>query len=160
MVGRFATLLLLASQAVAGPTWRQPSAAEIGQKWRDPSPHRYAVVSADLDGDGMVDRARLMVATSGSGGALVVELGGEPPRSVVLERDGDPAWLNAKGVDAVRPGEYRTACGKGYWACGQGEPEVLTLSLPAIEYFTYESASSYFLYDGAKGTFQRVWISD
>ena len=64
------------------------------------------------------------------------------------------------GIVLLGPGKHRTACGKGYWDCGKGEPEVLDLKLPAIDYFTYESANSVFYWNKPSSSFQRVWMSD
>jgi hypothetical protein len=41
-----------------------------------------------------------------------------------------------------------------------GEPEVLNLRLPTIEFCVYESACSIFWWDVDKGQFQRTQISD
>ncbi len=43
----------------------------------------------------------------------------------------------AMGVDVAKPGEYKTACGKGYFACAEGEPAILRLNRPAIDYFKF-----------------------
>ncbi len=64
------------------------------------------------------------------------------------------------GIDLVRPGNYQTACGKGYWDCEKDEPELLTLAGPAIDFFKTESANSFFFFDAATHRFRRVWISD
>jgi hypothetical protein len=145
---------------LAAPRWRKPTAAEIGQTWRNQSPHHYAEVSADFDGDGRPDQARLMVATSGRQAALVVELGDSPAHEIVLDLLDDVAWLDTMGIDVVAPGKYPTACGKGYWKCERAEPAELTLHRPAIDYFRFESANSYFVYDSEAQRFQRIWMSD
>jgi len=64
------------------------------------------------------------------------------------------------GVDIVKPGHYKTACGKGYFECEKGEPEVLKLKQPAIDYFRFESANSFFFWDCNTNSFKRIWISD
>jgi hypothetical protein len=63
-------------------------------------------------------------------------------------------------IGLVPPGQYKTACGKGYWECESGEPEILDLKLPAIEFAKYESASSVFWWNRRAGAFRRTWISD
>jgi hypothetical protein len=68
--------------------------------------------------------------------------------------------LEEVGIDIVQPGEYRTACGKGYWKCGEGEPDKLTLDRPAISFFNFERASSFFFFDSATRSFLRIPISD
>jgi hypothetical protein len=147
--------------AIAAPTgWRSPTPAEVGQSWRKDSPHRYLAISADFDGDGKADRAELLVQASGSGAALVVTLARASKKPMILERLEDASWLDVMGIDVVAPGEYPTACGKGYWACGPGEPDRLKLERPGIDFFKVESANSFFVFDTKTQVFQRVWMSD
>jgi len=140
--------------------WRNPTKAEAGQAWRSGSSHRYLAIRADFDGDGRTDEAKLLVTTAGPGAALVVLLGGSGQGPIILERFDDALWLDVMGIDLVKPGQYRTACGKGYWKCETGEPEVLVLDRPAIDLFKEGSANSYFFFDPATRRFRRVWISD
>ncbi len=158
--GRVALMALAASQALAVGGWRLPSAWELGQEWRAASAHRYAAVAGDFDGDGQLDHARLMLGLDGHKGALVVQFGGTPTRSIVLDEVDDANWLDVMGIDLVTPGQFQTACGKGYWECASGEPEMLVVTLPAISYFAHESAESYFVFDRKKRAFRRVWMSD
>jgi len=65
----------------------------------------------------------------------------------------------AMGVDVVKPGKYETACGKGYWECEKGEPKILELKRPAINYFKLASANSFFFLDDKSNSFKRNWIS-
>jgi hypothetical protein len=45
----------------------------------------------------------------------------------------------------VKPGSYRTACGKGHGSgCAPGEPSTLTLERPSINYFEFDGSSSYY----------------
>ena len=64
------------------------------------------------------------------------------------------------GIETVLPGQYKTACGKGYWACEPGEPAILTLTAPAILFQRFESSSSIFWWNAGSGRFTRTWISD
>jgi hypothetical protein len=64
------------------------------------------------------------------------------------------------GIDTVTTGDYKTACGKGYWECKKSEPEILNLKHVAINYFKFESANSFFYWDDKTGSFKRIWISD
>lgn len=41
------------------------------------------------------------------------------------------------------PGSCQTACGKEYFECKEGEPEVIELVYPGISYFLEESANSF-----------------
>jgi hypothetical protein len=64
------------------------------------------------------------------------------------------------GISIAKPGTKPTACGKGYWKCGAGEPAELTLKRPGIDFFRFESASSTIYWDDAAGKFKRVQMSD
>ena len=152
--------ITLAATAGSLPGWRPPRAAEVDQAWRKDNPNRYVWIAADFDGDGHADRAELLVRDPAPGVALVVTLARDTRHPLVLEQSTDVAWLDAMGVDVASPGEYKTACGKGYSECQPGEPESLKLGTPAIEFFKVESASSFFVFEPARGRFKRVWISD
>ena len=168
MVGRALIMglsFLAAARAPESPTappkgWRYPTMAEISQDWRAVSPHKHALISADFDGDRMQDRAMLLVKANNMGAALVVILGRMPNKALVLEPLEDIGRLDVMGIEVVEPGQYETACGKGYFECEKGEPTVLSLKRPGINFFTSESASSYFYYDTKSRSFKRVWISD
>lgn len=142
--------------------WRHASGTEAGGEWRGRDRCRYRVVKADLDGDGIRDQAELLVSEGGA------EFG---PFAFLRQRDatyrvlrlGEPMpreYLEVMGIRAVKPGFYRTACGKGYVACGAGEPKAVRLKAWAIDVFTEESANSFFYWDGHAALFRRVWISD
>lgn len=69
-------------------------------------------------------------------------------------------YFEVMGIRAVKPGSYRTACGKGYAECERGEPRVLRLRNWSIDFFKEESANSFFYWDGRATAFKQVWISD
>ena len=58
------------------------------------------------------------------------------------------------------PGDYVTACAKGYWKCEPGEAEVVHLDLPGINYYQFEGTNSIFWWDAKAKLFKRTWISD
>ena len=134
---------------------------EVSQEWRDSSSHRFLRVSADFNGDGVTDEANLLVKEEGLRVALFARVSGGGASQVIMldELDGLEDFLTM-GIELTPPGEYETACGKGYWECAPGEPEVLILKNPAIDYFASESANSFFLWDVDTHSFQRIWISD
>jgi len=72
----------------------------------------------------------------------------------------DIAFLDVMGIAKVKPGEYETACGKGYWECGKDEPEKLKTKRDAVEFFKDESASSVYVYKPAKHKFISIATSD
>jgi len=77
-----------------------------------------------------------------------------------LKRLPDASVLEDVGVEIVQPGAYQTACGKGYWKCGEGEPDKLSLASPAIDLFVYEKAGSFLYFDPAIRGFREVLMSD
>jgi hypothetical protein len=56
------------------------------------------------------------------------------------------------------PGQYKTACGKGYWDCGSGEPEVVRLETPGVLFTKCEAYEV--IYYLEKNRFVPVFISD
>jgi len=44
--------------------------------------------------------------------------------------------------------------------CEPDEPEKLRLTMPALDFFAFESANSFFWWDENLQTFIRTWISD
>ena len=59
----------------------------------------------------------------------------------------DIAFLDVMGIGKVKPGQYETACGKGYWDCRKDEPKILSTKRDAVEFFKDESASSVYVYN-------------
>ena len=72
----------------------------------------------------------------------------------------DIAFRDVMGIAKVKPGEYETACGKGYWECGKNEAEKLKTKRDAVEFFKDESASSVYVYNSAKHKFISIASSD
>ncbi len=79
---------------------------------------------------------------------------------LLLETIKGKRMIETFGIELTKPGTYETACGKGYWECKKGEPEKLRLERPGIDFFKYESANSYFIWNDGKKKFDRIWISD
>ena len=164
--------LLLASTAYAEikitlpEGWRFPTEKELSYASRKDSSTKYAKVIADFNGDGINDEAFLLKSTKFSGEGLFVRLSKKQGgfRWVELDViDWGKQYPNVDltmGVDIAKPGEYKTACGKGYFECKEGEPEVLKLRRAAIDYFRFESANSFFVWDDKTAKFKRIWISD
>ena len=79
---------------------------------------------------------------------------------LLLETLDDKNTIEVMGIEVVRPGTYKTACGKGYWKCKKGEAHELKLHRAGIDFFRFESANSYFIWHAGKKKFERTWISD
>jgi hypothetical protein len=151
--------LAVAQELPAG--WRRPTSAESSDEWRQKSQTRFLAVTGDLDGDGKPDVAELLIDLSASQFALFVRLASTGK----WQRVGEPVaikWLDRFGIDLVKPGKYKTACGKGYGddACAHGEPEVLKLSTSAVDFFHTESSDSIVYWDVGKKAFRETLISD
>jgi hypothetical protein len=125
--------------------------------WRDVDADKYARVRADFDGDGKEDEARFLVNLTGDKYALFVSFGSGASVRLNVDRI---AGLEPMGLRVLSPGKYESACGKGYWECKKGEPDVLRLSKPAVVYFQNESAESVFYWFSSAKKFRRVWLSD
>ncbi len=121
-------------------------------------PDRFLTAIGDFNGDGVQDRALLLVRGSKLGVfvCLTTAQGCDWRRLEEM----DLAFIGVMGIAAVRPGKYKTACGKGYWECEKDEPALLVLKHDAIEFFKDESASSYYVFDRQKNTFVAIAISD
>src|SRR5277367_258050 len=139
--------------------WRRPISGETPGEWRQKSRARFLVVYGDFDGDGKPDTAELLVNPTSSKFALFVRLSSTHKWEPVSE-SADVKALDRCGIDLAKPGEYKTACGKGYSdnACAHGEPDVLKLSTPAIDFFYTESSDSIFYWDASTRAFREILI--
>ena len=155
-----AAFQLAPAEGVLPRGWRRPTTKEFDAEWRHKDPGNYLRAKGDFDGDGKEDVAELLVQRHGVSAGLFVWRAENPVALFLVKFD--KKWLGRQGIALVEPGEYRTACGKGYgdWACAHGEPEVLKLQNQAIDLFYEESADSIFYWDATRKTFVRVQMSD
>ena len=147
--------------------WRYPTTAELSDEpGRKDTPTKYIKVVADFNGDGIDDEAYLVKSTKFSGEGLLVRVSDKQKGYMWLTLatiDWGKKYPNVNlsmGIDIVKSGEYNTACGKGYYECEKGEPKVLKLKRPAINYFKFESANSFFFWDDKTAKFKSIGISD
>ena len=151
MILWLALSLVLHANAWPPAGWRLPTEADYSGDWlafRQDVPTPFHV-EADFNGDGVRDDAWILLRSTGVGWRVVARVSqkGAAARTCdLVEPDGD-ASAQYHGIALVKPGRYETACGKGYFECETGEPEVLDLKRPAIEFFKYESASSIFFWE-------------
>jgi len=160
MLGLMMVLGSLTIAAMPSPKdWRAPQDIETQQDWRNTDKNRFLVALADFDGDGVQDEARLMVRNDGKAQGLIV-WSSAFNSTIVLNEDPGHRLFEAMGIAVAKPGKYLTACGKGYFDCGTGDPVEIVLSKPAIDYFKEGSANSFYWWDNQKKAFTRTWISD
>jgi hypothetical protein len=142
--------------------WRKATLAEATGDWRKKSSTRFLVVKADFDGDGKQDTAELLVDLPGKRFGLFVKLAAAPDWQPLDSGQGDVKDLANIGIDGVKPGKYKTACGKGYgdYACSHGEPELLELPRPAVDFFYSESSDFIFYWNARANKFVKIQMSD
>lgn len=139
--------------------WRLPMKKETAGTWRDQDPLRFLTVEGDFDGDKKQDAMKLLVERKSRKLGLFVWWGKTKSRPSEVHKEERSDAISEMGVRLIRPGDQKSACGKGYFEC-RNSPEKLSLKFDAVEYFKTESASSVFHWDHKKRSFERVWISD
>jgi len=140
--------------------WRVPNKSDFAGEsgWRQNDKTLYLTAKADFDGDGKQDIVSILINDKINKMGLFAELSSKPGKIQLVEDD--KTGIQVMGIAVAKPGKYKTACGKGYWACEKGEPATLNLKFPAIDYFKEESASSFFIWNKKAKQFERVWMSD
>ena len=145
---------------------RSPAQTEIDavprRSW---SETKFLRVDGDFNSDGKLDFAQLIKneKIDGEGFAVYISTPSGYEWHVVQQfeyKNPSSKPTLRMGVAIAEPGNYKTACGKGYWECKDGEPEFLTLNRIGVAYFLFESASSIWYWDDTKGEFIQIWISD
>jgi len=141
--------------------WLPPTAADLGtpeeQKWRESDPARFLVVTGDFDGDGKPDEARIVVRGDGKAFALVVKLSSRDS-AIKLDEFPDIKLLPSIGLKRVAPGEYPTACARGY-DCAEDEPRYIRVKHDAIDYFQNDVAEHYYYWNDTRHAFAQVGIN-
>ena len=143
------------------PGWRLPTSQELATEvdWEEAPDHAQSI-SADFDGDKKDDLAQLLLNDAKNEMALFVMLSSRKFKPLLLDELADKRTIHVMGIGVTDPGEYKTACGKGYWKCEKNEPEFLRLKYSAIDYFKSESANSLFVWNQNLLRFDRIWMSD
>lgn len=120
-------------------------------------PTGYLRADGDFNGDGKPDHAEYLENRRTGDIRLVAFVStksGEPAQHVLDELDfGGVARM---GLSTSKPGQRRTVCKRYDWP--DCNVDTITLRYDSIDYFRFESASSYFYYHS--GAFYRLWESD
>ncbi len=156
----------LASQSALPENWRFPTEAEIDAvPMRQWSETKFLRVDADFNADGIQDYAHLVKSTKFDGEGFAVYLSGTTGHAWRIidsfeydKSSSDPRMF--MGISKAKPGQYKTACGKGYWECSDDEPAILNLKNDGVAYFWFESASSIWYWNTSRNDFTRIGISD
>jgi len=116
----------------------------------------YTQAIGDFDGDGKPDHASLKLEKPGSTAfKLVVALSTDAGGEHVLKSG---ANIQAVGIQTVKPGRYKTACGQGAGTADASCGEAVNVPHDGISLFTFESAAVV-LY-AQDGVFKEVWVTD
>lgn len=119
-------------------------------------------VRADINGDGTNDDAWILINEKENKYGLFIFLarkggGYESAGLAEYRKETEKLYM---GISLMKPGRYKTACGKGYGNCGPNDPKEIVLRNPSINFFAFESANSVFFWDQGKKGFTRIWLSD
>jgi hypothetical protein len=162
-----ATIIMLSSvsfaQSIELPKdWRIPNSTDVYHPDNDRSinKYQYLKVLADFNGDKIIDTAYLLINDKTKKMGLFVYISKGTSYVLLKLYETENSYINNMGISLVLPGKYKTACGKGYWECAKAEPAVLDIKLPAINYFIFESANSYWYWNKSSQSFKEVTISD
>ncbi len=164
----FVVFLAIGSLSIAADIelpggWRYPSRSDYADDWLefgkiDSPPF---VARADFNGDGVRDEAWLLLKHTGPGWGLFVFLSQkDKPHQVIKIEEHEGAGAQSYGIGVLAPGSHKTACGKGYDECEAGEPKVLVLKRPGLEFFKFESALSVLYWSDQTISFKQIWLSD
>src|SRR6218665_987132 len=98
----------------------------------------YTQAVGDFDGDGEPDHASLKLEKpGGTAFKLVVALSGDAGVERVLKSGEN---IQAVGIETVKPGRYKSACGKGAGVATAECVEAVNVPHDGISLFTFESA--------------------
>ncbi len=143
--------------------WRPASKSDYSEEDLSFMNHRVPNnVHADFNGDGLEDSAWILVKDIEKKWELFVFVGKKADEYELIKLDENKMTTDKlhMGLSRIPKGKHKTACGKGYWDCSAGEPEILNLKNPGIDYFVFESANSVFYWDNHIKGFKRIWLSD
>lgn len=143
---------------LAGDGWVRLTMSNIpGGSWRDVSDSGFLQSYLDVDGDGRMDLAAIVVSRDGRRSAVRVCFGDSmksPQCRVIAEGENVAEVMGLErrpvGCFPYREDEFGNEA-RDEKICSVGE---------VIEYFRFGSASSFFVYEKKTGKFSRYWDSD
>jgi len=155
-------LLPVVAHAVSAPPgWRLPGGGDRTGAWEGPDAPFH--IDGDFNGDGVADEAWILFRNERKSWAVFVFLhttDGSTRTVRLTEERHAPAQRFV--LETIRPSSiaFRTACGKGYFACAKGEPLTIQFRLPSISVCLRESSCSVYVWQAKQGRFQQVRMRD
>ncbi len=148
--------------------YRLPIEADNFDDWKTFNAPNH--LKADFNGDGIEDEAYLLPKKSSKLGYGVfvslnkseaaVQSGRKFQMFKLTDRDDMPPQSFA--IELAEPSNeiWKSACGKGYWECGIGEPSAFKINHPSIMFCYIESACTIYMWDSKELTFKEITFSD
>ena len=156
--------LILFSQSVNCTTFPEGWQLSIKQQYLKEDVEWYKgklpnIVNADFNGDKILDKAWVLINKDKTKLGLFVSLSSSETNKVILKLVEVKLTNHINvGISLIESGEHKTACGKGYWKCEEGEAEVINITTSGLNFFTFESSNSVYYWSGNK--FNHIWLSD
>ena len=137
--------------------YRVPERRDFRDDWES-HPEAWRA-RADFNGDGVEDVALLLPKRRGVGFQVLMLIGplGEAGAFVLEETPWSPQGF---GLGVAPPGRYKTAAGKGYSAAAADDPAEITLQVPALDRFHFESWNAFWYWDTVLKRFRYMQMSD
>jgi hypothetical protein len=140
-----------AAPVEAPPGWSLPAPADLTGEdaaSRRASPSRYLSSTADFNGDGKADEARILVNRSAvTYGVFIFPGGAEGPTKL---HEGPLAEVSRTGIATAAAGAYRPACADGAGPDGACEPATVQIAASGLRHFTFEAGARVFYWDGSR----------
>ncbi len=148
--------------AVSVPVgWRLPNVGDRTSEWQGAGAPFH--IRGDFNGDGIADEAWILFRKRSNAWAVFVFLGAADGAVHAIKLTEE---LNAPAqrfvLETIRPSKinFRTACGKGYFTCAEGEPSTIQFHLASISFCLRESSCSVFVWQPQAARFQQIRMSD
>jgi hypothetical protein len=137
--------------------WHAILDQDINHSWRNESTNKYIKTNGDFNGDGLIDSAKLQINKSKSLVRLIVyikSLNKEVTPYILDEQNIE--FLNKLGIRSVNPGNYEISCELVRGPC-EGKSLILNVPTMSIEYFYYDGAACYFIWNSNGFYYQTIF---
>ena len=148
--------------------YRLPTKADITGDWKRFNAPNH--LKADFNGDGIKDEAYILPKEGSKLGYGVfvsinkanggIQTGRKFQMFKLTSRDDMQPQSFAIELEKPSNEIWETACGKGYWECGIGEPAEFQIKNPSIMFCYIESACTMYMWDSNKLSFKEIQFSD